>query len=175
MGLHVLFTTPSNETIAAVTTYAREHSDLQIVFVHWGEEYSLTHGNSQRELAKTLAANSVDIIVGHHPHVVQDIELIDNTLVFYSLGNFIFDQYFSAPVQQGLMLALDKNLQINLQPVSSENIRTQPAFMEGEVETIFLSNLAKRSDERLSSSIVNGKIDYSFILASSPEVAIMAE
>ncbi len=175
IALHVLFTVPSDETIAAVTEYARQNSDMQVVFVHWGEEYSHIHGISQRTLAEKFAAESVDIIVGHHPHVVQDIELIDSTLVFYSLGNFIFDQYFSTPVQQGLMLRMDENLLIQLQPVTSENNRAQPALMDAESARLFLNNLADRSAAPLQSVIKSGAIDYSFILASSPEVAIMAE
>ena len=175
IALHVLFTMPKDETVAAVATYAKENSDLQVVYVHWGEEYSLVHGSAQRALASKLADNGVDIVVGHHPHVVQDIELIDNTLVFYSLGNFIFDQYFSVPVQQGLMLKMDENLKISLLPVSSQDVRVQPALMSSEATVNFLDNLAARSDKRLETAIKKGEIDYSFILASSPEVAIMAE
>lgn len=175
IGLHVLFTMPTDKVIEGVTTYARDNSDVQVVFVHWGEEYSLLHNSAQRELAQRLAGNGVDIVVGHHPHVVQDVELIDNTLVFYSLGNFIFDQYFSTSVQQGLVLALDESLQIKLLPVSSEKVHAQPSLMDSESAALFLNNLAKRSDEQLSTVIKNGVIDYSFILASSPEVAIMAE
>ena len=143
--------------------------------MHWGVEYANTNSATQRKLAQTLSKLGVDIIVGHHPHVVQNIELIDNTLVFYSLGNFIFDQYFSVPVQQGLVLKLDSDLGIELLPVSSEEVRVQPAFMAKEKRKLFLESLSRRSDIRLVEDILMGKILYQNMLASSSEVAIMAE
>ncbi len=60
--------------------------------MHWGVEYTHTPTDSQRELAKFLADKDVDIVIGTHPHVIQPVEFIGNTLVFYSLGNFISAQ-----------------------------------------------------------------------------------
>ena len=175
VALHVLFTEPKEEVLASVLKQTSLESDLQIVTVHWGVEYANTNSATQRKLAQTLSKLGVDIIVGHHPHVVQNIELIDNTLVFYSLGNFIFDQYFSVPVQQGLVLKLDSDLGIELLPVSSEEVRVQPAFMAKEKRKLFLESLSRRSDIRLVEDILMGKILYQNMLASSSEVAIMAE
>jgi poly-gamma-glutamate synthesis protein (capsule biosynthesis protein) len=47
-----------------------------------------------------------DIIVGHHPHVIQNYEVYKGKPIFYSLGNFIFDQYFSKETQEGLAVAV---------------------------------------------------------------------
>lgn len=66
--------------------------DVLIVAVHWGEEYTHTPTNSERQKAQFLADLGVDIVIGCHPHVVQPIEKIGNTIVYYSLGNFISNQ-----------------------------------------------------------------------------------
>ena len=60
--------------------------------MHWGEEYTHTPTNGEREKAKYLASLGVDIIIGCHPHVIQPMTYIDNTLVVYSLGNFVSNQ-----------------------------------------------------------------------------------
>lgn len=66
--------------------------DVVIVSMHWGEEYSFEINNRQREIANYLSNLGVNIIIGHHPHVVEPIEYVNNTLVIYSLGNFISAQ-----------------------------------------------------------------------------------
>lgn len=175
IALHVLFTTPQDSVLESVVTQAVENSDVQILYIHWGNEYALQHSGEQELLATKLASLGVDIVVGHHPHVVQDISKIGNMLVFYSLGNYIFDQYFSIPVQQGLVLKLDESLNISLLPVSSEEKRASPSYLDGEKRAIFLQNLAERSDAALFEQIKSGFITYSNMLATSTEVAIMAQ
>ena len=70
----------------------RDKVDLLIVAMHWGVEYTHNPTDSQRELAKFLADKGVDIVIGTHPHVIQPVEFIGDTLVFYSLGNFMSAQ-----------------------------------------------------------------------------------
>lgn len=70
----------------------RDKVDLLIVSMHWGIEYEFSPSDEQREFARFLADLGVDIIIGNHPHVIQPIEWIDDTLVIYSLGNFISGQ-----------------------------------------------------------------------------------
>ncbi len=70
----------------------RDKVDILIVAMHWGVEYQLNPNNTQKEQAKFLADLGVDIIIGNHPHCIQPIEWIDDTLVIYSLGNFISNQ-----------------------------------------------------------------------------------
>ena len=71
----------------------RDKVDVLIVAMHWGVEYATTPNASQEEIAQYLADLGVDIIIGTHPHVLQPITWIDDTLVIYSLGNFISNQY----------------------------------------------------------------------------------
>ena len=67
-------------------------ADLVIVCPHWGIEYQLHHGKEQEEMARWLVENGADVIVGHHPHVIQDVEWMDDALVVYSLGNALSNQ-----------------------------------------------------------------------------------
>jgi poly-gamma-glutamate synthesis protein (capsule biosynthesis protein) len=80
------------EKVKADIERVRDEVDLLIVSMHWGQEYKLEPNAKQREMAEYLASLGVDIIIGHHTHSVQPIEYIGNTLVFYSLGNFISNQ-----------------------------------------------------------------------------------
>ena len=74
------------------------HTDIQILVIHWGDEYRRVPNQFQYDLAQKLSDSGVDIIIGSHPHVVQPVEIIKSTdeshetLVIYSLGNFISNQ-----------------------------------------------------------------------------------
>ncbi len=75
----------------------KEVSDVQIVSLHWGVEYSFTQSAEQEDLAIFLNELGVDVILGAHPHVIQPIEFIESnegnkTLVIYSMGNFLSAQ-----------------------------------------------------------------------------------
>lgn len=64
--------------------------DVIIYSCHWGKEYSAGHNALQEEMAQVCADLGVDIVVGNHPHVVQGITTVDDTVVFWSLGNLLF-------------------------------------------------------------------------------------
>lgn len=149
------------ETLESIFSSAAV-ADQQIVFVHWGTEYTTKPNSQQRELAKLFVAHGADFVIGHHPHVVQSVELIDNTPVFYSLGNFIFDQYFSNSVQEGLVLRLEHNTshnwQIELLPVTSIGQLSQPRYMTNEERKKFLNELAANSEIDLQEHILTGTI-----------------
>lgn len=70
----------------------KDKVDIIIVSMHWGEEYNFDVVPKQKEIAEYLSSLGVNIIIGHHPHVVEPIEYIGDTLVVYSLGNFISAQ-----------------------------------------------------------------------------------
>ena len=82
--------------------------DVVIVAMHWGDEYTNTPTESEREIAKYLSDLGVDLIIGTHPHVVQPIEYVGETLVIYSLGNFISNQLvLGLNPAIGLMVGVD--------------------------------------------------------------------
>lgn len=82
----------SPELVKADIERVRDKADVVMVAMHWGTEYSLGVSSQQEEIATYLADLGVDIIIGAHPHVVEPITFIGNTLVIYSLGNLISDQ-----------------------------------------------------------------------------------
>lgn len=81
------------ETVAKDIENLRDKVDVLMVAMHWGVEYTHTPTAYEKDMAKFLADHDVDIIIGAHPHVIQPVEWIDDTLVIYSLGNFISAQY----------------------------------------------------------------------------------
>lgn len=81
---------------------AREQSDLVVVSIHWGTEYQRMPDAIQRKQARWLIQQGADVIVGHHPHVVQLPECVDGHPVFFSLGNHLFDQTYP-PTKEGLI------------------------------------------------------------------------
>jgi len=83
-----------------------EKVDILLVGVHWGVEYTSKPTLFQREWAKKIIDAGADVIIGHHPHWVQDMEYIDGKPVFYSLGNFVFDQMWSEETRKGLAVKL---------------------------------------------------------------------
>jgi poly-gamma-glutamate synthesis protein (capsule biosynthesis protein) len=75
---------------------ARRQADLVVVSVHWGNEYQHTPTKRQRDIALALVTAGCDVILGHHPHVLQPTEVLEvegrKALVAFSLGNFISNQ-----------------------------------------------------------------------------------
>ncbi len=92
------------ETLAAVLGKA-SGCDLALVFPHWGIEYELTHSSAQEKDAKWFVSHGADAIIGAHPHVIQDIQHIDDVPVFYSLGNAVSNMS-AANTQMGMMVCL---------------------------------------------------------------------
>ncbi len=82
---------------------AQSNSDLQIIFSHWGDEYVPARKDT-KVFAHELVDNGADLIIGAHPHVIQEHESYNDVWIYYSLGNFIFDQYWDNEVQTGLAL-----------------------------------------------------------------------
>ncbi len=161
IGINAVSVLPTNLEIASLMDYAKTQSVYQIVYVHWGTEYDVVHSQTQEELAMDLIDAGANAIIGHHPHVVQDVALYNDVPVFYSLGNFVFDQYFSADVQVGLMIdivAKDDNFAFALLPVTSIGSQSRPRLMSGLERDIFLKNLAIRSQDSLSDQIKTGQI-----------------
>lgn len=70
----------------------REEVDYVVISLHWGTEGSNRINTAQKETAHKLIDNGVDIILGHHPHVIQPIEVYKGRPIIYSMGNYIFDQ-----------------------------------------------------------------------------------
>lgn len=83
---------------------AKTEGDLVIVSIHFGEEYRLSPTPEQEFFAHLAIDSGADLVIGHHPHVIQPIEKYKGGYIAYSLGNFVFDQAFSEETMKGLML-----------------------------------------------------------------------
>lgn len=105
-GKEYLVHTYDYEIVKQDIEKVRGQVDLLIVSMHWGTEYTFEPTVSQKEIASELASLGVDIVIGHHPHVIQPITFIDNTLVVYSLGNFISGQ-IGLSKTIGMLVSLD--------------------------------------------------------------------
>lgn len=95
--LHGMINMMEKERIIADINEAKElNADFIITFMHWGDEYVRDPNDKQREFAQLMADEGVDLILGSHPHVIQDSEIITTadkqTYVIYSMGNFISNQ-----------------------------------------------------------------------------------
>jgi len=85
---------------------AAKQVDYLVVSFHFGEEYLTKHNVRQEYLAHQAVDNGAKIVIGHHPHVVEDTEVYKNSFIAYSLGNFVFDQSWSKPTMQGMLLEI---------------------------------------------------------------------
>jgi hypothetical protein len=81
---------------------ARRLANLVVIYVHWGSELLDWPNTEQRRAAEWLVTQGADLIIGHHPHVVQPFECLQGKPVFYSLGNHVFDQKYPA-TKEGLI------------------------------------------------------------------------
>jgi poly-gamma-glutamate synthesis protein (capsule biosynthesis protein) len=90
-----------NDNLSDIIRKAKEKVDILIVSFHWGEEYKKIANERQRKIAKIAIDSGADLVIGHHPHIIQDIEKYKDKFIFYSLGNFIFDQNFSKETMIG--------------------------------------------------------------------------
>jgi len=96
-----------------------DKADITIVSLHWGTEFINYPSKDQIKLAHRIIDCGADIILGHHPHVLQGIEYYKNRLIAYSLGNFVFDMTVGTS-QQSMILninILDDEIKIDPIPV----------------------------------------------------------
>lgn len=95
-----------------------------IVMPHWGEEYATTSSAKMKSQARSFISAGADAVIGAHPHVIMDEEWIDGVPVIYSLGNLLFDQYFSPQVMKGMVVQLNlvkDTSGVHLEKLSSYN------------------------------------------------------
>ena len=126
------------DDITRQVAIAKEQADMVIVSFHWGTEYKYTADNTQKKYAKLCADLGVDAIIGHHPHVVGDVEWLEGesgnkTLVAYSIGNFCSSQLYSYSMV-GEMLKFDI-VKDKDGVVSIENVLVDPVVCHYKTDT----------------------------------------
>nr|WP_246028277.1 CapA family protein [Leptospira fletcheri] len=125
---------------------------FKIVSLHWGVEYSPIPTKEQRDQAKALLGNGIQVIVGHHPHIPQGIERVGKGIVFYSLGNLIFgsrNSYLNHNLIAVLHIKKGNLLRVELIPIFGkfQTAIHQVRTLEGEEARSFLREIAVLSED----------------------------
>jgi poly-gamma-glutamate synthesis protein (capsule biosynthesis protein) len=97
----------SENAVKQSVEQVRNKTDIIVVTFHFGKQYSFYHSERQEQLAHAAADAGADIIIGHHPHVVQDMEIYNGSIIAYSLGNFIDDMKKPVGVKEGTIIIVD--------------------------------------------------------------------
>lgn len=160
VALSAVYNYLDGEAVRELVRAADAQSDVTIVNIHWGIEYEHVASAAQRRFAALLVSAGADLVIGHHPHVVQGVEMIEGVAVFYSLGNFIFDQAFSEETQEGLGVSVTispDRLVFELLPFRSSEY--QPGWRTGEDRTSAFREIASWSfvDDRTREALRRGR------------------
>lgn len=109
-------------------------TDWVVVTPHWGNEYVYDPNDTIKSWAQQLVDAGADLVIGAHPHVIQVNEVYQGKRIYYSLGNFVFDQYFQPEVMEGLLVQVTfssdglkfKEYPIQLRPTGQTELKPEP-------------------------------------------------
>lgn len=141
-------------------TLAKENNSFVIIYPHWGEEYLKSITSGQVKMAHQFIDAGADLVLGSHPHVIEPIEIYNGKAIFYSLGNFIFDQASTGPTSEGLsvLVSISKDeVKYNIYPFDIK--KTQASLMIKENSDALLDTLSVKSiaDESIKNGIKVGE------------------
>ncbi len=129
----------------------KQEADVVIVGFHWGNEYQAQPNGQQIQLAHAAIDSGADVVFGHHPHWIQGIEIYQGKPIFYSLGNFVFDQMWSRETREGLAVEL------NFWQQKLVEVRLLPTFMgdfsQPDWQPVGVGNVTLGRVEKLSQSL----------------------
>lgn len=128
------------EMIGKAKDAKQGNADLVVVNMHWGQEYSTSATLRQKDLAKAVIDAGADIIIGHHPHVLQSFDVYKDGIIFYSLGNFIFDQGWTRTKDSAMVqyhLAEDGKASIDVVPLQIEEATPRPATSKADRSRVY--------------------------------------
>ena len=131
-----------------IKAYKSAHpSTIIIVCLHWGVEMKATPTSEQVEQAHQLIRAGAEVIIGHHPHVVQTIEVYRGKYIFYSLGNFIFDTQHS-PANRGILtnLTISNKIIASIDVIPFHIIKSKPFSMNEEESDTFRKEINSISE-----------------------------
>ncbi len=137
---------------------AKKESDLVVCSFHWGAEYSDKIVTHQQELAHLAIDSGADVVFGHHPHVLQGIEIYRGKIVAYSVGNFVYDRYRTKTGEAYLLkfkFSSGKFSEIEIVPLSI-SLSGQPKIAEEENAQAILERLSSLSEELGTSLKIEG-------------------
>ena len=152
----------------------REHADIVVISWHWGISPA-TGGAGQLVPYQTLMAHAAvdagaDIVIGHHPHVLQPVEVYKGKVIFYSLGNFAFDLFYGQKQTAGLARCVIRNgalQEVSLVPVLINN-QAQPAPVDTQEGAAIVDAVQAMSAEYGTQFFVR---ERDMVVARSPRSA----
>ncbi|QDI91001.1 CapA family protein [Salicibibacter halophilus] len=144
----------------SVIERANEEADLVVAHLHSGVEYTSTVSDRQEDLMKAYVDAGADIVVGHHPHVLQSVDVYNDGIIFYSLGNFVFDQGWTRTRDTALAqyeLGEDGMAEIELVPFRIHE--SQPRPIDGFAESYYRERIFQQLTKDVSDEAVYEKTD----------------
>jgi poly-gamma-glutamate capsule biosynthesis protein CapA/YwtB (metallophosphatase superfamily) len=112
----------ASTTLAQIVA-ARARGRVPVVYAHWGVEYATSAPARVVALAHAFVDAGAKAVVGSHPHVVEQSEVYDGARIYYSLGNFIFDQYWDDAVTHGLLV------EVTFSPAGATSVKEIPVAL----------------------------------------------
>lgn len=148
------------ETVSRQISAAEEQSDLTVVSFHWDREYVHEPLEVTQEIAHLAVDSGADIVIGHHPHVLQGVEVYDGALVLYSLGNFVFDQEGEGRNESVVAKITLTTAGNSLELIPMQITKGFPHRLEGEEAQAVLDRMASWSGESLRAELESGIIPW---------------
>lgn len=139
LGFDVVTSWPDEPELLERVREANQYVDVLIVSFHRGVEYVNEPSARERVFLRSIVDAGADLVIGHHPHVVQPVEEYRGALIAYSLGNFIFDQMWSRETKEGVigrftfvnnMLSSFEFIPISMEHVGQPSVVTNPDDQE---------------------------------------------
>jgi len=147
VGYHEFYTSTTSPVTAEIARLKRDElADIIIAAPHWGYEYQKNFAPMQQVRGRAFIDAGADIVLGAHPHVIQPIEIYKGKPIFYSLGNFIFDQDFSFDTTHALAVRItfvEEDALFELIPITIQ--KSQASVSEPFVKEKILADLARLS------------------------------
>jgi len=166
----------NKELIIKCISELRKKVDILIISLHWGIEYVFYPSPQQQKLARTLIDNGADLIIGHHPHVIQGIEEYQDKLIIYSLGNCNFgveqDKNYEGAdigIAVSVELSKDKIPKYELLPVEI-NSNYQPVLLKGDEKSKVLDFI-----DKISIPLQNSNIKPTFWYEEASEIYLTSQ
>ena len=151
---------PSEKILKSSIQQCDSLADITVVTFHWGAELMTSPKEYQKQLAHKSIDWGADLVIGHHPHVLQGLEIYKNRLIAYSLGNFTFSSYSRKTTESAILkvfLTRDGLLYAKVIPVcvNNEKVNFQPRILFGAEAEAVITQLRKFSEPLNSHTIID--------------------
>lgn len=119
----------------------RPDCDFVVATMHAGDEYETQPTWLQEKAARAFVDAGADLVIGTHPHIVQPLEIYRGKPIFYSLGNFVFDQDFSWNTTHGLLVRVTLDSKASYELIPIQTIKAEASPITDEADSARLLNM----------------------------------